>query len=121
MLLEGLQAVDVVGMVMADHDNFDGLVGQLADALQHPVAQRRRAEGVEHHHPCIGDHEAGIRGMALVHRVGNARQSLDVIHGDARHLEQLEGQADRSIRRLHRRRGHRRHAGQQRESQHQAA
>jgi hypothetical protein len=64
--LENLQAVEMVGVVMADDDQLDGLLGDLADQAEHFFGQRRGSEGIEDDHAVARDDKPGIGHEALV-------------------------------------------------------
>jgi len=60
------QAVEVVRVVVRDDDMADRPVAHAADRREQRAAQRRRAQGIDHHHPLGRDDEAGVRNVALV-------------------------------------------------------
>ena len=87
--LEGLQAVDVVGVVVGDDDVADRLRRDAADGLDEFLRQRRRTERVDHHHPLRRDHEGGVGDEIAVRRRAQRRDALH--HPDAgRHLLGLQ-------------------------------
>ena len=55
LIAEGLQAVDMICVIMADDHVTDWLVRHRADLAQKRVAKRRRAEGIEHDNALVGD------------------------------------------------------------------
>ena len=58
--LEGLQAVDMVGVVMRDDHVADRLRRHLADRGDQLLGQGGRAERIDHHHARRRDHEACV-------------------------------------------------------------
>jgi hypothetical protein len=50
LVREHLQAVDVVGVVVGEDEVRDLLRRDLADLGQQALGQRRRTQGVDHHH-----------------------------------------------------------------------
>jgi len=72
--LEYLQAVEMVGVVVADDHPPDRLPGDLADQADEFLGQRRRGQRVEHHHAVARDDESGVRHEALVF-AGTPRQA----------------------------------------------
>ncbi len=116
VVLERLQPVDVIGVVVADHDIADRLVGRRLDPLQQVPAQAGRAERIEHHDALRGHDETGIGGMALIVVAGNAGLADHVVDRLARHLLDRERPPQRRIgRRIVCRRVRDRRRGQQSE------
>ena len=70
--VEGGDAVEMIGMVVADDDQLDRLFGALADLADQLVGQCRRSQRIEHHHAIAGDHEPGIGDETLVARVASS-------------------------------------------------
>ena len=112
---ERLQAVDVVGMIMAQHHVADFLVGDFADFLQQRPAEARRAQRIEHH-DAVGRHDkSGVGGIAFILLAGNAGIARRVPDRLARHLIDLQRDGQRRIRRNGLRAGRKgRAAGEQR-------
>src|SRR5699024_2199568 len=64
--LEGLQAIDMISVVMADNDTGNGLVRRVSDGINHGLTQGRSAQGDKDQH-AVGCHdEAGVGHEALV-------------------------------------------------------
>ena len=97
VILERLQAVNVVGVVVAEHDVADRFVGHLADLLQQRPAEARRAERIEHDDAVRRDDEAGVRRVALVAFGRHARMADAVIDRRAGNLADLQRRIERRV------------------------
>ena len=89
MIPERLQAVDVIGVIVARDDVTDLLVGDLPDPLQQRPSETRRSQPVEHHDAVRGDEESGVGSIAFVVLAGNPGIAGAVIDRLARHLIDL--------------------------------
>jgi hypothetical protein len=68
----------VVGVVVGDDEVRDRLRRHLADLRQQALGQRRRTQGVDHHHARAGDDEAGVGDEVLVGWRAQRRQAFDI-------------------------------------------
>jgi hypothetical protein len=66
--LQGLQAVDMVGVVVRDDDVAHRRGGDAADLGQQLLRQCGRAEGADDRHAVARDHERGIRDEVAIRR-----------------------------------------------------
>ena len=98
VILERLQAVNVVGVIMADDIVSHRRGSDLFDGLEQIPTEARRAERVEYDDTVRGDDEAGIGGMALILLLRDARAADGVIDWRARNLLDGERPKQRRIR-----------------------
>ena len=74
--LEGLQAVDVIGVVVRDDHIADRLRRQAPDRFDQLLRERRGPQCVDHDHAVVGDHEAGVGDEVSIRKRAECRLAL---------------------------------------------
>ena len=94
-ILEHLQAVNMIGMIMAHDYPLDGLVGDFFNRIHEFFPQHRRAQRIEYHHAFIRHHKTGIGHKTFIGRRSQPSLAPDIIRMRA-NLDRFHGQCSRT-------------------------
>ena len=76
---EDLQSINVVCVVMREHQHANGQRGDLGNFLLQTFSQFGRAQGIHHQHALGGDDKSGIGDEVVIAGRPHFRQALHVI------------------------------------------